>query len=130
MSSHVNYKLERKKKLFAILGTCCERCGEKDLRLLELHHKNEDGAGERINWESDMFYWLIGSILHEHERYATLCGHCHRLNHRKDKGASGPIVITDEERDEILKGWRGTLHEAKNPPEFIKEWVKKHPLEG
>jgi len=129
-SNRTDYKLERRRVLFSILGPSCEKCGENDLRLLELHHTNGDGAEERVHWESDMFYYLIGSILNDHNRYATLCTHCHRLTHRKDQGAGGPIIISEEERDRVLLRWKGRLHEVKDPPEFIKEWLKSHPREG
>lgn len=124
-----DYKLERKKKMFAIVGPACAKCGENDLRLLELHHTDRDGYTERIYLESDMFYWVIGKILHEHSRYMTLCGHCHRLLHRKDGGKGGAVIMTEQERDAILKHWGGILHEAKDPPEYIKDWIKQHPLE-
>lgn len=129
-SNKTDYKLERKKILFTILGPTCEKCGENDLRLLELHHTEGDGSQERVNWQSDLFYYLIGSILHDHKRYATLCTHCHRLIHRKDKGADGPLVISEDERERTLLRWEDRLREVKDPPEVIKEWLKSHPREG
>lgn len=77
-----------------------------------------------------MFYYLIGSIMRDHTRYMALCQHCHRLIHRKDRGAGGPLIISNEEREQVLLRWKERLREAKDPPDFIKEWLRNHPKEG
>jgi hypothetical protein len=65
----------------------CSHCGFSDIRALQLHHINGDGAQDRkrlnlAHTQSTMFYRRV-----EKEGYpdglAVLCANCHILSHSK-----------------------------------------------
>lgn len=67
-------------KLINLLGGNCDECGNSDLRLLSLHHKNNDGKFDRrINW----YKKYLDDIEVAKQKLQPLCMNCHWLKTRK-----------------------------------------------
>ena len=61
----------------------CIRCGEKDWRCLDFHHR--DPSTKKFNVSSmTSNIWGRGRILEEIEKCDVLCANCHRKEHIKE----------------------------------------------
>lgn len=63
----------------------CEKCGLKDHRVLEFHHRNSTEKDFTI---SEAYYNRVGivKIMEEIKKCAILCANCHRILHYKENG--------------------------------------------
>ena len=60
----------------------CERCGMKDIRVLDFHHKN--GRGDNEVTVSRLAVSSVKRILEELEKCQVLCANCHRIAHYEE----------------------------------------------
>lgn len=78
----LNYQAERrhynKKHLISLLGGCCEKCGEDDIRVLDFHHKNSTTKCFNI---ADRLDRRLGVLEKEALKCKLLCRNCHREEH-------------------------------------------------
>ena len=58
------------------LGGKCTKCGNNDLRVLEINHINRDGYKERTKFHGDMFYHSIIDGTRSTNDINILCGNC------------------------------------------------------
>lgn len=68
---------ERRLAIISLLGGKCEECGETDLRVLQLDHRNGGGSKERreIGDPSIVFKMVLEGLL-DIRRYNLLCANC------------------------------------------------------
>jgi len=59
-----------------LLGHKCERCGNKDLRVLQIDHRKDNGAEERKTLHQAQVYMRV---LRCPEEYQVLCANCNWL---------------------------------------------------
>ena len=70
---------ERKKELIDYLGGCCKLCGNNDIRVLDIHHKNST-----LKKRPPHLHYTVGNRLREwdknKENLELLCANCHRIH--------------------------------------------------
>ena len=82
---YYNYKISVRKKLIIFLGPKCVFCGNKDVDLLDIDHKTNNGSDDR-KWEKDTgvnlysFYW--NNLVDAYINLQILCSKCHKLKTR------------------------------------------------
>lgn len=64
--------------LFSIYGSVCMCCGETDQRILELAHKNNDGAQDRRENGGAVAVWRRAINHPDHTKYEILCANCNQ----------------------------------------------------
>lgn len=68
----------RKLKAYAVLGSCCARCGNTDYRVLQIDHIHNDGY--LIRRAKDRRSILSEIIEHNpSDKYQLLCANCHAI---------------------------------------------------
>jgi hypothetical protein len=91
-----------KKRIFAILGDKCARCGCSDARLLEINHKNGGGKREmesgRKSWR---FYWDIALGKRKPDDLEILCRPCNALHYLELKFGPLPMRVIWEGGDGV-----------------------------
>lgn len=83
-SCYIAMKTERKVRIKSDIADFrktlkCEHCGNKDYRVLEFHHKNDD----KEHNVADMLkrgYSLV-RVMKEIQKCIPLCANCHRIEH-------------------------------------------------
>ncbi|MCU0678509.1 MAG: hypothetical protein MUF19_02920 [Candidatus Pacebacteria bacterium] len=63
----------------------CERCGIKDARVLEFHHRDSQTKDFAI---ADYYYhqFGLGRLENELAKCSVLCANCHRILHYEERG--------------------------------------------
>lgn len=75
-----------KEKIFGLLGSICECCGETNKICLTIDHKNNDGALERKLYGGQRgIYWKIANNLLPLNNYQILCRNCNCSKGRHGK---------------------------------------------
>lgn len=85
-------RLAYRAQIFSALGNHCNRCGETDIRCLEIHHVGHDGndAEEKALWGNPKS--ALKSVLLEPEKYELLCANCHRIHHHDAGVGQRPVA--------------------------------------
>ena len=66
-----------RKELLLLLGNKCVRCGEIDIRILQINHKNHDGNKEYKEWKDvSKFYKAILSGKRKNDDLEIRCANC------------------------------------------------------
>ena len=75
-----NCWLRAKRRVFALFGGCCLKCGNKDVRVLQLDHIAPTGTKRDTNFRSGK--GLYYKILRDEEdltQLQVLCANCHQI---------------------------------------------------
>jgi len=83
----------------------CEKCGNRDIRVLQFHHVNNDGGkhrlaifGKNVCSGSGFLYWLKRNNFPKDVEFASLCANCHTILRQEEsqknleKIASQPLL--------------------------------------
>jgi len=83
-------KWVEKLKIFQILGSQCENCGETDIRVLQIHHKNGDGRHDRMQFGTGTqpLYRAIKNGKRTTNDLGLLCANCN-LKYEYETGRVG-----------------------------------------
>ncbi|MCI0349123.1 MAG: hypothetical protein L0Z53_06820 [Acidobacteriales bacterium] len=88
-----------KTRAFMWHGGRCERCGNNDMRVLQLDHVNNDGRLERRHTH---LVRVFKRAMLEAERYKLLCANCHVVRHWEDKNGPAPSVVVPKFKDLVF----------------------------
>ncbi len=80
------WRVDRRKKAVALLGTECVCCGETFLGFLEVDHVHNDGAEERKELPTAKLYNAICKGKVALSRYQLLCSNCNGRKFRSGLG--------------------------------------------
>lgn len=95
------YDVSIRKKLIIFLNPKCVYCGNEDIDLLDIDHKNALGYLDR-RWAKQnnlslyTYYW--NNLINAFMRLQILCIKCHK---RKTRGALSQIEIDDKIKNEV-----------------------------
>jgi hypothetical protein len=104
------------------LGGRCAKCGNNDLRVLQIDHVNGDGRQEYLTLGGS--YRIAGRVLEHPTDYQALCANCNWIK-RWERHETKPLV-PDEVSDNVEQRYSG-----KNPVEqyhFRTHYLKGHLL--
>lgn len=102
MSSNKKTRLKNKLKVYEVLGSECECCGDKETAFFTIDHRNSDGSEHRkkIGRSSDALHRAVLKEENPKLRFRLLCANCHlcvtkygTCVHNKDRLESGDCSI-------------------------------------
>lgn len=73
----------------------CERCGIRDSRVLDLHHRDPAQKLLAVSQIVSRYGWQ--AVLDEVDKCVVLCANCHRIIHYEER----PLVDTEQRLFEI-----------------------------
>ncbi len=65
----ISYRQKRKAEVYKLLGDSCKRCGERDVRVLQIDHVYSDGSKERKLSRTALYR----KVEENPKRYQLLC---------------------------------------------------------
>ncbi len=96
-----NYITRKKLKLLNILGTQCARCGNGDIRVLQIDHINGNGLSNRRRFNTNicsersqvpMILYYVKHPEEAKQELQTLCANCNWIK-RAERGETKPRVF-------------------------------------
>ena len=104
------------------LGGACFNCGESDVVVLDIHHKNGGGTKHRAFYgrDYDLYYLSISLLPYNelHQDYQTLCANCHRRSH------SNEVTPAVDDTELVFDRWQ--FDHCANHPEMGRAELISH----
>jgi len=73
---------ELRREVLMLLGGC-SKCGNNDIRVLQIHHTFGNGSKHRKEFGNSLYYLrsVKKEIVNGSDEYTILCANCHAIEH-------------------------------------------------